>query len=134
MRVVGKFKGEDIWLDSFHMSRTYGGFLLGPSEKRMRESNMRILDNLRGRECDRLFGEGRPSFIYGEDKLNLDKRLPGVFALAWLSCAALVDDDQGDLSQLVLIWLQNADEDPFRKLSEIVPLVDWEQNAQNCWF
>jgi len=40
MRVVGKFNGHAIRLDSLHMSETYGGFLLGPSEKRIGKSTL----------------------------------------------------------------------------------------------
>lgn len=131
MQVVGKFKGKDIRLDSFYMSETYGGFLSGPSESRMAEWNVSILKNLQGRECDRVFGEGRPSFIVGKDDFDLKKRLPEVYCFAWLSCLSTVQNPTEIGSHLILIWFQNSGDDPFSKLSTLVSLIDWEKHAQD---
>lgn len=134
MRVVGKFNGHDIRLDSLHMSETYGGFLLGPSEKRMEESNLNILKELEGSKCARLFGDDRPTLIVGIDGFDLKKPLPSVYVLAWLSCGAVIRDTTEDGSHLILIWLQDAVDDPFAKLSAFVSSLDWGKHARDFGF
>jgi hypothetical protein len=134
MQVVGKFKEEDIRLDSLHMSKTYGGFLLGPSEKRMEECNMNILKDLQGEECDRLFGKDRPILIFGKDDFDLKKRLPKVYCFAWLTCSSTVQDPAEHGSHLILIWFQNSEEDPFRKLFTLISSIDWEKHARDFMY
>lgn len=132
MKTVGKFKEKDIRLVSFHMSETYGGFLLGPSEKRMEECNVNILKDLEGKECGRLFGDGRPTLIAERDSFDLKKRLPSVYVLAWLSCTSIVrDPDENGGSHLILIWFQGQEEDPFAKLASLMSSIDWEKYARD---
>ncbi len=130
MRIVGKFKNEDIRLDSLHMSKTYGGFLLGPSERTMEECNAIILGDLQGK-CDRMFGEGQPSLIVGKDDFDLKKSLPNIYCFAELTCISTVQDSTEHGSYLILIWFQNTEDDPFNKLPAVVSLIDWEKYARD---
>jgi hypothetical protein len=131
MRIVGKYKEQAIRLDSLHMGKTYGGFLLGPSERHMECWNGGILKDLEAKECARLFGAHRPTFIIGRDGFDLKKRLPQVYVLAWLSCASTVKNADEDGSHLVIIWFQESDEDPLSKFPELVTALDWESNARD---
>ena len=133
MRIVGKFNKNDITLESFHMSKTYGGWLLGPSKNRMEEANIGIFEDSKGRECERLFGEDRPTLIIGTEKFNLKELLPDVKAFAWLDCLSPVrgEDPSSYLSHLVVIWFQKKSDDPFEKLSELIKSVDWNAKAEN---
>ena len=133
MRIVGKFNDKDIRLDSFHMSKTYGGFLCGPSGKFVEEFNIRILKDSQGRECDRLFGKDNTSLIIGVENLNLKEMLPDVEAFARLSCLSPVRGKElsSGFSELIVIWFQEKTENPFDKLSELIKDVDWDVKAEN---
>ena len=133
MRSIAKFKEKDIKVDALYMDMTYGGFLAGPSKNRMEEANVGILDNAKGRECVRLFGEDRPTLIIGAERLNLKELLPDVEVLAWLSCLSPVQGEAPSncFSHLVVIWFQEKLDDPFEKLSALMKDVDWDACAEN---
>lgn len=133
MRVVGKFNEKDIRLVTLYMSETYGGFYVGPSEKHMEEINKRILVRFEEDQCKRLFGDIIPTLLIGKNSFDLKKRLPEVFCFAVLESSPMPQHtDEGEFgSFLVLIWLLDEAEDPFKKLEEIVKTVDWNANARN---
>jgi hypothetical protein len=128
MRIVGQYKGEDINLTDLHMSETYGGFLLGPSEKRLEETNRRLADEDIPQWIVKVWGENRPSYIY-DLGIDYKARLPSVRVIVWLTCNKGIKD--GDLSDLILAWFQESDDDPFAKLISNLKKFNWEDKAKD---
>jgi hypothetical protein len=136
MRVVGKFNNQDIRLEVLHMSKTYGGFLLGPSEKHLEDANRNILNDLEGRECQRLFGADNSPFLALPEGRSLKDRLPEVEVFARLMCISPVRgaSPADYFSELILIWFQEGQDDPFDKLTDLVKAIDWDAQAQHFYW
>jgi hypothetical protein len=135
MRIVGKFKNQDIRLETIYVSGTYGGFLSGPSKSRLLETNKRLLEDIQTSKCNRVFGYDFPVYLHCSSEPDfLSQRLPPVYVMAYLSSGALLQDDASNGSHLILIWLQELQEDAFVKVSKVVSEVDWEKHAKDFQF
>lgn len=133
MKIVGKFRDKEVHLDEFYMRSTYDGWLCGPSEKRRESANQGIIDDLRGKDCTKIFGDHKPRIFIEETKGNLKDFMPPVVVFASLTCFVGVRGGD-EFSHLIIIWLQNKEDDPFEKLSDLIKQVDWEKHAENFMY
>jgi hypothetical protein len=124
MRIVGQYKGCDIRMTGLQMSETYGGFLLGPTEKTFETVNWEMINVGIPRRVEKMWGKDRALHVM---EIDYKKRLPSVEVIVCLECAA--GTNEGDYSDLILAWFQESDEDPFAKVISNLKNIEWEKRA-----
>lgn len=112
-----------VRLDSFHVSRTYGGALEGlPKPEQVYESARKRLG--------RLWGDARPVLLR-ESPVDENGFLPSHICMAWLNSDALED---GVGSHLFLIWFTEIGAEPIPILCmDALDGVEWDQHAKDWW-
>ncbi|MBA9072583.1 hypothetical protein GGR22_000709 [Flavobacterium gossypii] len=122
--------GKEVSLETFSMSMTYGGLLVG-------EPNEAINDSI--------IGLIKYSKDWGNKKVLLKKKnqyssknvLKPIIYTVWLTSEAVpTNTDIKDASSIVLIWFGEAHSD--KSIHEIiiegVGDFDWDSNAENIYY
>jgi len=129
MRIkIGKYKDNDVVIESLHMSDTYLGYGDGPASA----INKDLVPNRILERAKRLFGGGVPIHIVDLDKLDYSRPLPGITVFVDLVCWIHIKDTESSHSRMTLVWFQKSDQDPFAMAKEKFEEADWEKQAVDC--
>ena len=131
MRIVGQYKDVNILIDSLYMQGTYAAYLEGIKQQQ-EEINLKIANKQVKIRTERIFGSNRPCYVAGQKIIDYKQRLPAETWHAFLTCSLPIGDkSEYDGSHLVLIWFQNADQDPFALAKEHLKQINWEKYAKD---
>jgi hypothetical protein len=119
--------GKIVTLESFNISTTYGGMLVGNPSK---EDNIELVNNI---SYPKDWGTRKAVFNKSDLYISDDVLKPLVFS-AWLSAEAINDkENQFDGSHIIVIWL--GDTIKGKTLDELIVLglenFDWNKHAEN---
>lgn len=131
MRTVGHYRDSELHLDALHLAGTYAEYLALDSYA---DVNASILGESLNWNLERIFGQNEPRIIAGKDRLNLSERLPDTMCIAWITCGWALADAEADGSHLIIVWLQDAQADPFGVLKGILAGFDWAKHAKDFCF
>ena len=126
-RVIGKYKDQDISMSALHLAGSYDGVLLGRRNDRW--FNIERVNVAVDKESARLFGTHVPYYIADYKEIDYSKSLPAEAVYVYLECAASVKEGHG--LHLILVWFQEAGQDPFAMAAERIKSVDWEKEARD---
>ena len=125
---VAFYKGKAISVSDLYFGKTYAGYLALRDDAYERANNKIIQEQVPQR-VESLFGSDRPFQILTDSSL---KKLPELIVYAWLTSSACLKE--GDGSNLILVWFQEADVDPLIELKNVMRTLDWEKNAKDFSF
>lgn len=125
MKTITHPSGFTLYVDSLHVTTSYGGVLEGPipSEDVYRSLRSRL---------DRMWGKDRPYLLAGIDPDRLPERLPEHFAALWLMSFKPLT--AGDGSQLVLAWFTDTAIPTREEVERVVHGTDWPTYARDFDF
>ena len=127
MRSVGQYKGVDIKITHMYLSDTYGGFLLGPSAKKLEMWNHILVDEKIPERIVKLWGIG---WAYHLMEIDYKKELPSTEVIARLECPKGIKE-KSYVSGLVMAWYQEPEEDPFDSAVANLKQIVWEKEAKD---
>lgn len=127
MRIIGQYKGTDIQITDIYLSDTYGGFLSGPSAKRIEQWNHILVDERIPEVIAKLWGNG---WAYHLMEIDYKKELPGTRVIAWLECPNGIKENSY-ASRMIIVWYQEPDEDPFERAVANLKQIDWGKEAKD---
>ena len=129
MRVVGKYKNNDIKLEHLAIRDTYGHFLCG----------------IRAGTNKSFFDEHVDSFARNVSSLKyiiVDKEkwlnsseseLPAEMTIAVLRSDMVPGKGEGCWSGAVLVWFEDENLNPIEELEKTLKRLKWEEVASNWW-
>lgn len=122
--------GKVVSLETFSMSMTYGGLLVGKPDEAMN-------DGIIGQITHSKEWGNKKVFIKKTDQYSSKNVLKPIIYTVWLTADAVPTGSEiKDASSIVLIWF--GEEHPNKSLTEIivegVGNFDWDSNAENIYY
>lgn len=127
MKVVGEFKGSNIYLESIHVKRTYGDFL-GLNGNILNEANQFLFKSIP--EDFELYNPRELPVVIIKDGLDSSKLLPSVMVIGEFYCGIGSSEDYEE-SALIVVWFQERDENFFIRAEEIIKRIAWLRLAKD---
>lgn len=122
--------GKVVSLETFSMSMTYGGLLVGKPDEAMN-------DGIIGQITHSKELGNKKVFIKKIDQYSSKNVLKPIIYTVWLTADAVpTGSDIKDASSIVLIWFgeTNPDKSINEIIAEGVGNFDWDSNAENIYY
>lgn len=127
MRVIGKYKDQDVVIKSLYLLETYEGYLLKQRGDFSLDADI-VKDKI-AQKAYELFGLHKPYCIVNVQDIDYRQPLPEEVVYVLLECNAPVGQGKG--SYLVLIWFQHTDQNPFKLAADNLKTIEWEKHAED---
>jgi hypothetical protein len=119
--------GKVVTLETFNMSMTYGGLLLGEPDEAMNDSIIGLI-------IDSKDWGNRKVLLKKKNRYNFKNVLKPIVYTVWLTAEAIPSNSKiKDASSIVLIWFGEFESK--KSIQEIiiegVGNFDWDSNAEN---
>ena len=117
-KIIGKYKDEDIFINSMHIEYTYAGTACG-----FTKANKYVVEKEIPDHCARNFGDA-PIHIVGKESLDYSEHFPENIVYAHImTCCPYCGNS------LILVWFQNDDKDFFEEAKKGIEGVGWEEES-----